>query len=61
MLVIENGQVLNVSATPGLRSDRLVFNGGKDGALALELFRSNRLTGLLLFAGFLVIGLSAAG
>jgi 4-hydroxybenzoate polyprenyltransferase len=31
-----------------------------DGALALGLFRSNRFTGLLLFAGFLVIGLSAA-
>ena len=30
-----------------------------DGALALELFRSNRFTGLLLFAGFLVIGLSS--
>jgi hypothetical protein len=37
VLVIENGQVLNVSATPGLRRDRLVFNGGKDGALALEV------------------------
>ena len=31
-----------------------------DGALALELFRSNRFTGLLLFAGFVVIGLSSA-
>jgi len=31
-----------------------------DGTLALALFRSNRLTGLLLFAGFLVIGLSSA-
>ncbi|MDQ3074208.1 MAG: 4-hydroxybenzoate octaprenyltransferase [Pseudomonadota bacterium] len=31
-----------------------------DGALALRLFRSNRFTGLLLFAGFLVIGLSSA-
>ena len=31
-----------------------------DGALALELFRSNRFTGLLLFAGFAVIGLSSA-
>ena len=31
-----------------------------DGALALELFRSNRFAGLLLFAGFLVIGLSSA-
>ena len=29
-----------------------------DGALALELFRSNRFTGLLLFAGFVVIGQS---
>jgi 4-hydroxybenzoate polyprenyltransferase len=32
-----------------------------DGALALQLFRSNRFTGLLLFAGFVVIGLSSAG
>jgi 4-hydroxybenzoate polyprenyltransferase len=32
-----------------------------DGALALELFRSNRFTGLLLFAGFAVIGLSSSG
>ena len=31
-----------------------------DGALALTLFRSNRFAGLLLFMGFLVIGLSAA-
>ena len=31
-----------------------------DGTLALALFRANRLTGLLLFAGFLVIGLSSA-
>jgi 4-hydroxybenzoate polyprenyltransferase len=31
-----------------------------DGAKALALFRSNRFTGLLLFAGFLVIGLSPA-
>ena len=31
-----------------------------DGSLALTLFRSNRFTGLLLFAGFLVVGLSAA-
>jgi len=31
-----------------------------DGAQALVLFRSNRFTGLLLFAGFLVIGLSSA-
>jgi 4-hydroxybenzoate polyprenyltransferase len=31
-----------------------------DGALALDLFRSNRFTGLLLFAGFVVIGLSSA-
>jgi len=31
-----------------------------DGAGALRLFRSNRLTGLLLFAGFLTVGLSAA-
>ena len=31
-----------------------------NGALALELFRSNRFTGLLLFAGFAVIGLSSA-
>ena len=31
-----------------------------DGTLALELFRSNRFAGLLLFAGFLVIGLSSA-
>jgi 4-hydroxybenzoate polyprenyltransferase len=31
-----------------------------DGAKALALFRSNRFTGLLLFAGFLVIGLSSA-
>ena len=31
-----------------------------NGALALELFRSNRFTGLLLFAGFVVIGLSSA-
>ncbi len=30
-----------------------------DGARALALFRSNRFTGLLLFAGFLVVGLSA--
>ncbi len=29
-----------------------------DGALALRLFRANRLTGLLLFAGFLAVGLS---
>jgi 4-hydroxybenzoate polyprenyltransferase len=32
-----------------------------DGAGALALFRSNRFTGLLLFAGFAVIGLSSAG
>ncbi len=31
-----------------------------DGATALALFRSNRFAGLLLFAGFLVIGLSPA-
>ncbi len=31
----------------------------KDGAGALALFRSNRFTGLLLFLGFLVIGLSS--
>ena len=31
-----------------------------DGAQALALFRSNRSVGLLLFAGFLVIGLSSA-
>ena len=31
-----------------------------DGALALRLFRSNRFTGLLLFAGFLVVGLASA-
>ena len=31
-----------------------------DGALALRLFRSNRFTGLLLFFGFLTVGLSAA-
>jgi 4-hydroxybenzoate polyprenyltransferase len=31
-----------------------------DGAKALALFRSNRFTGLLLFAGFLVVGLSPA-
>ena len=30
-----------------------------DGAGALELFRSNRFTGLLLFLGFLVVGLSS--
>jgi len=32
-----------------------------DGAGALALFRSNRFTGLLLFLGFLVVGLSSAG
>jgi 4-hydroxybenzoate polyprenyltransferase len=32
-----------------------------DGALALQLFRSNRFTGLLLLCAFLVIGLSSAG
>ena len=32
-----------------------------DGGGALRLFRSNRLTGLLLFAGFLTVGLSAGG
>ncbi len=31
-----------------------------DGAQALALFRSNRFTGLLLLAGFLVVGLSSA-
>ena len=31
-----------------------------DGALALRLFRSNRLAGLLVFAAMLVVGLSAA-
>lgn len=31
-----------------------------DGALGLRLFRSNRFTGLLLFAGFLTVGLAAA-
>ncbi|HEU0309859.1 MAG TPA: 4-hydroxybenzoate octaprenyltransferase [Sphingomicrobium sp.] len=31
----------------------------KDGASALALFRSNRFTGLLLFLGFLVVGLSS--
>ncbi|HYC95296.1 MAG TPA: UbiA family prenyltransferase, partial [Sphingomicrobium sp.] len=31
----------------------------KDGARALALFRSNRFTGLLLFLGFLVVGLSS--
>ena len=31
----------------------------KDGQLALTLFRSNRFTGLLLFLGFLVVGLSS--
>jgi 4-hydroxybenzoate polyprenyltransferase len=32
----------------------------KDGAGALALFRSNRFTGLLLFLGVLVVGLSSA-
>lgn len=32
----------------------------KDGQKALQLFRSNRFAGLLLFLGFLVIGLSSA-
>jgi len=32
-----------------------------DGALALALFRSNRLTGLLVFLAMLTVGLSAAG
>ena len=32
-----------------------------DAAGALALFRSNRFTGLLLFAGFLAVGLSSAG
>ena len=32
-----------------------------DGESALALFRSNRFTGLLLFAGFLAVGLSSAG
>ena len=32
-----------------------------DGEGALALFRSNRFTGLLLFAGFLAVGLSSAG
>ena len=31
----------------------------KDGAGALALFRSNRFTGLLLFLGFLAVGLSS--
>ena len=31
-----------------------------DGALALKLFRSNRWTGLLVFLGVLVVGLSSA-
>jgi 4-hydroxybenzoate polyprenyltransferase len=31
----------------------------KDGAAALHLFRSNRFTGLLLFLGFLAVGLSS--
>ena len=31
----------------------------KDGTAALQLFRSNRFTGLLLFLGFLVVGLSS--
>ncbi len=31
-----------------------------DGVLALRLFRANRLTGLMLFAGFLAVGLSLA-
>jgi 4-hydroxybenzoate polyprenyltransferase len=31
----------------------------KDGPVALALFRSNRFTGLLLFLGFLVVGLSS--
>jgi 4-hydroxybenzoate polyprenyltransferase len=31
-----------------------------DGAGALALFRSNRFTGLLLFLGVLVVGLSSA-
>ena len=31
----------------------------RDGQLALALFRSNRFTGLLLFLGFLVVGLSS--
>ena len=33
----------------------------KDGAGALALFRSNRFTGLLLFLGFLAVGLSSIG
>ena len=33
--------------------------GPNDGARALQLFRSNRFTGLLLFLGFLVVGLSS--
>ena len=32
-----------------------------DGATALALFRSNRFTGLLLFLGFLAVGLSSVG
>ena len=42
------------------RADRSMRADPADGARALALFRSNRFTGLLLFAGFLVVGLSSA-
>jgi hypothetical protein len=37
VLVIEDGQVLNVNGNPGQRGDRLLFDGGSEGALALEV------------------------
>jgi 4-hydroxybenzoate polyprenyltransferase len=39
---------------------QVVRTDPRDGAGALALFRSNRFTGLLLFLGFLVVGLSSA-
>lgn len=39
---------------------QVVLARASDGHGALQLFRSNRFTGLLLFLGFLVIGLSSA-
>ena len=38
---------------------QVVRTNPADGAGALDLFRSNRFTGLLLFAGFLVVGLAS--
>jgi hypothetical protein len=37
VLVLEDGQLLNVNEVPGQRADRLLFDAGKSGAAAIEV------------------------